>query len=217
MPRTARPPKQIRRLREAILDASIAVFARRGYQAATMHELAREAGYTAPSLYNYFAGKQQIFEALVDRLDAEFIAVFDEAEPEVGDFAGSVERLIRRQVDLVQRRRGAFQIFLAVQGGAGAIPSARAARRHAEGFRTYMERFAGWMAKAAAGTDVAGRDPEELAYALWGLSIAFQARGARSGEADTQAMLGLFLRGALGAAAPRAKALQRAPAKRAAR
>jgi AcrR family transcriptional regulator len=216
MPRPARSPKLIRRIREAILDAAIAVFARRGYQAATMHELAREAGYTAPSLYNYFAGKQQIFEALVDRLDAEFIAVFDEAEPDGGDFAGSVELLIRRQVDLVQRRRGAFKIFLAVQGGAGAVPSARAARRHAEGFRTYMERFTGWMAKAAVGTDLAA-SPEELAYALWGLSIAFQARGAGSGEADTRAMLGLFLRGALGAAQPTRTAPRRSTAKRAAR
>jgi TetR/AcrR family transcriptional regulator of autoinduction and epiphytic fitness len=203
MPRTARHPKQIRRIREAILDAAIVVFARRGYQAATMQELAREAGYTAPSLYNYFAGKQRIFEALVDRLDAEFIAVFDEATPEAGDFASRVELLIRRQVDLVQRRRGAFKIFLAVQGGAGAIPSARAARRHAEGFRTYMERFTTWMRAASAGADLGGRSPEELAYALWGLSIAFQTRGAGSGEADTQAMLRLFLHGALGGAAAR--------------
>lgn len=75
MPRTARHPKQVHRIRESILDAAITVFARKGYQAATMHELAREAGYTAPSLYNYFPGKRQIFEALVDRLDAEFIAV----------------------------------------------------------------------------------------------------------------------------------------------
>ena len=81
MPRTVRRPAQVQRIREAILDAAIAVFARRGYQAATMQELAREAGYTAPSLYNYFPGKQQIFEALVDRLDAEFIAVFDEPMP----------------------------------------------------------------------------------------------------------------------------------------
>jgi AcrR family transcriptional regulator len=52
MPRPARPAKQVRRVREDILDAAMVVFARKGYQAATMHQIAEEAGYTAPSLYN---------------------------------------------------------------------------------------------------------------------------------------------------------------------
>jgi len=206
MTRTARHPKQIHRIRESILDAAIAVFARKGYRAATMHELAREAGYTAPSLYNYFSGKQQIFEALVDRLDAEFVAVFDEPMPSGLSFEHRVELLVRRQVELVQRRRGAFKVFLALQGGAGAIPSERAARRHAAGFRVYMDRFTAWMRAAAAATDLGGRTPEELAFALWGLSVAFQARGGAASEDSTQALIRIFLYGARGAPAPSAAA-----------
>jgi len=202
MTRSARHPKQIQRIRESILDAAIAVFARKGYQAATMHELAREAGYTAPSLYNYFAGKRQIFEALVDRLDAEFIAVFDQPMPAGLGFEHRVELLVRRQEELAQRRRGAFKVFLALQGGAGAIPSARAARRHADGFRVYMQRFTEWMRDAAAGTDLGGRTPEELAFALWGLSIGFQRRGAGSGEPNVDALVQMFLHGARGAPRP---------------
>jgi AcrR family transcriptional regulator len=198
MPRTARPLKQVRRVREGILDAAMVVFARKGFQAATMHHIAEEAGYTAPSLYNYFAGKRQIFEALVDRLDAEFIAVFDEPMPAGISFEKRVEGLIGRQMELVSRRRGAFKVFLALQGGAGAVPSERAARRHAEGYRVYMERFTAWMKQAAAGRDLDGRTPEELAYALWGLSAAFQARGP--GQDPTRALLRLFLHGAVGKA-----------------
>jgi AcrR family transcriptional regulator len=201
MPRTARAPKQIRRVREDILDAAMVVFAKRGYQSATMHQIAEEAGYTAPSLYNYFAGKRQIFEALVDRLDAEFIAVFDDPVPAGLTFEDRVERLIHRQMELVLRRRGAFKVFLALQGGAGAVPSEKAARRHAEGYRVYMERFTAWMKKAAAGRDLDGRTPEELAYALWGLSVAFQARGT-AGDASS-ALLRMFLHGAVGAPARR--------------
>src|SRR5262245_33597861 len=127
MTRPARHPKQILRIREAILDAAIAVFARKGFQAATMQEIAREAGYTAPSLYNYYPGKRQIFEALVDRLDEEFVGVFAEPMPAGLHFEQRVELLVRRQLEVTRRRRGAFKIFLALQGGAGAIPSERAA------------------------------------------------------------------------------------------
>jgi AcrR family transcriptional regulator len=196
MSRTARHPKQVKRVREGILDAAMVVFARKGYQAATMHQIAEEAGYTAPSLYNYFPGKQQIFEALVDRLDAEFIAVFDEPLPDGLAFEERVERLIGLQMQLVARRRGAFKIFLALQGGAGAVPSERAARRHAEGYQLYMERFTAWMEQAAAGRDLDGRTPEDLASALWGLSVAFQARSP--GTDPTRALLRLFLHGAVG-------------------
>jgi AcrR family transcriptional regulator len=213
MTRPARHPRQILRIREAILDAAIAVFARKGFQAATMHEIAREAGYTAPSLYNYFPGKRQIFEALVDRLDEEYITVFAEPMPPGLGFEAQVEILVKRQLEVTRRRRGAFKIFMALQGGAGTIPSASAARRHADGFRTYMARFAAWMDAAAAGTDVGGRSGEALAYSLWGLSMAFQARAAATPasaraerasraaeeEAEVQALLAMFLLGARGA------------------
>ncbi len=206
MTRPARHPRQIHLIREAILDAAIAVFARKGYRAATMHEIAREAGYTAPSLYNYFAGKQPIFEALVERLDGEFVAVFAEPMPAGLGFEQRIELLVHRQLALARRRRGAFKIFLALQGGGGAIPSEKAARRHAEGFRVYMGRFTDWMSTAARGTELHGRTPEQLAYALWALSNAFQARGTTGEEKDIQALISLFLYGALGTSPKRPKA-----------
>jgi AcrR family transcriptional regulator len=210
MPRTARHPRQVNRVREDILDAAVAVFAGKGYQAATMQDLATAAGYTAPSLYNYFPGKRELFEAMVDRLDAEFMAVFDAATPSRLSFAQQVELLVHRQLEVARRRRGAFKIFSALQ--AGAIPGA-AAGRHAAGFRVYMARFTAWMAAAADGHDLGGRTPEQLAFALWGLSNALQAqrasaargtRKARDGaDDDVEALVEMFLHGALGPSAAR--------------
>src|SRR5262245_27228817 len=100
MTRPARHPGPAHRIPAAILDGAIAVFARKGFQAATMHEIARQAGYTAPALYNYFPGKLQIFEALVDRLDEDFMAVFAEPMPAGLSFAPKVELLLRRQLEI---------------------------------------------------------------------------------------------------------------------
>jgi len=212
MPRVARHPRLVNRVREDILDAAVAVFAGKGYQAATMQDLATAAGYTAPSLYNYFPGKRELFEAMVDRLDAEFVAVFDAATPSRLTFAQRVELLVHRQLEVARRRRGAFKIFSALQ--AGAVPGA-AAGRHAAGFRVYMARFAAWMAAATAGMDLGARTPEQLAFALWGLSNALQAqratargggraaKGRASDGDDVEALVGMFLHGALGAGAAR--------------
>ena len=70
--------------RERLLDAATRVFARRGFQQATLNEIAGEAGFTIGAVYSNFAGKEELFLALADReVDqrvAEIRAVGDAAE-----------------------------------------------------------------------------------------------------------------------------------------
>ncbi|MFA7505634.1 MAG: TetR/AcrR family transcriptional regulator [Burkholderiaceae bacterium] len=53
--------------RRQILDAAGACFARRGFHGASMAEIARTFGMSAGHIYNYFASKEAIIEALVER------------------------------------------------------------------------------------------------------------------------------------------------------
>jgi AcrR family transcriptional regulator len=56
--------------RAAVLEAANAVFVRRGFGAATLDEIADEAGYSKGALYYNFAGKEDLFLGLVEqRLD----------------------------------------------------------------------------------------------------------------------------------------------------
>jgi AcrR family transcriptional regulator len=59
------------RTRERLLGAAAKVFARRGYQGATVDEIASEAGFTIGALYSNFAGKEELFLALADRQVAQ--------------------------------------------------------------------------------------------------------------------------------------------------
>jgi AcrR family transcriptional regulator len=52
--------------RQRILDAALELFARQGFAATSVRELARAVGLRESSLYNHFAGKAAIFQALVD-------------------------------------------------------------------------------------------------------------------------------------------------------
>lgn len=49
---------------QAILDAARAIMREEGVAALSMQELARRMGMRAPSLYNYFSGKMEIYDAL---------------------------------------------------------------------------------------------------------------------------------------------------------
>lgn len=51
--------------RQAILNAAKELFIRQGYAATTMRQIARDAGVTVAAIYNHFAGKDVVFDALL--------------------------------------------------------------------------------------------------------------------------------------------------------
>ena len=57
--------------RANLLDAALKVFSRRGYHAASVDEIATEAGYSKGAVYSNFSGKEDLFLALIDRRFAE--------------------------------------------------------------------------------------------------------------------------------------------------
>ena len=52
---------------QRILDAAESVFAEKGYDASSLREIARRVGIREPGLYNHFAGKGEIYTAVLER------------------------------------------------------------------------------------------------------------------------------------------------------
>lgn len=77
----AKAPKQARGERRvaALLDAAAWVFAEKGIEAATMTQIAKQAGAPIGSLYQFFPGKSAVAQALLERyaarLEASLIAL----------------------------------------------------------------------------------------------------------------------------------------------
>jgi TetR/AcrR family fatty acid metabolism transcriptional regulator len=96
--------------RTAILNAAQEIFAAKGYYEAKMTDIAKQAGFSTGSLYNYFTGKDEIFatllsdqlEGLWGRLDAQF------AQP--GDFMSLIERITSVYARYMDEHRELFQI-----------------------------------------------------------------------------------------------------------
>jgi AcrR family transcriptional regulator len=53
--------------REQLIDAAAAVFAKRGFEAATLDEIAAAAGYTKGAVYSNFKSKTDLMVALIER------------------------------------------------------------------------------------------------------------------------------------------------------
>src|ERR1700746_2900673 len=68
-PRLGRPPKDLAGdVKARILDAAQRVFLKRGYQSASLDQIAEEAPASKPTIYARFRGKEALFEAVVGRV-----------------------------------------------------------------------------------------------------------------------------------------------------
>ncbi len=84
---TARAPKRARgkqRVAE-LLEAAAAVFAEKGYEAATMTEIAARAGAPIGSLYQFFPVKESLADTLVENYAAMLIADLQALESRARD------------------------------------------------------------------------------------------------------------------------------------
>ena len=80
-PRQGRPPKdQAGDVKTRILDAAQRVFLKKGYQGASLDQIAEVAPASKPTIYAHFPGKEALFEAVVARV-LEGLTNFEGFEP----------------------------------------------------------------------------------------------------------------------------------------
>jgi AcrR family transcriptional regulator len=113
--RERRRQEAAERTRRDILEAALSAFGRLGFEATRLADIAEEAGFTAASLYTYFASKAEIVAAcerlLRDEFAAELGPVPSEPAPDAAAFEGAVSAFLGRLVGWCARRRDGVALF----------------------------------------------------------------------------------------------------------
>ncbi len=179
--------------RQDILLAAAEVFARRGYAAATLAELAASAGFAPPSLYRYFQSKEEIFRSIVDLVRRELAATFDEPVDRTAPLGARLEGLLAAQYRLVESRRDAFAVLrdpvAAADAGVRGLGSFRS------GLTFYEDLLVEWLRKNASPGELR-HPPEVSARAFAGLLFAFHPRDKEScGDGHHRLVVQLALEG----------------------
>src|SRR4051812_41483680 len=112
----ARPPNADgQRTRQAILDAALGLFAEKGFFGTSLRDVARAVGVRESALYNYFPGKEALFEAILDAETAvktEQLSAMLDAPAEDG--RAQLERLAEFALDrfVLPRQQQLFRILM---------------------------------------------------------------------------------------------------------
>lgn len=122
MPRVS--PEYLEARRQQILDAARRCFIRNGFHATSMHDILAEAELSAGAVYNYFAGKDAIIDAIAADALCEIAAAVEPAltaaePPPVGE----VLALLLATIDRLQRERGLASLALQVWAEAARTPA----------------------------------------------------------------------------------------------
>jgi len=72
------PERRMERTRAALVASARHVFATRGFDGASLDEIADEAGYTRGAIYKHFANKEDLLFAVADTINTEVLDVFAE-------------------------------------------------------------------------------------------------------------------------------------------
>jgi AcrR family transcriptional regulator len=135
------------RTREALIEAAIRVVARRGYERATLAEVAAEAGHTTGAVYASFEGKDDLFlaalEAEIARHVSEVSAAIDSAEGPAQRTAAAAEQWM----NFLRRAPDRFPLF--VEYWAHAVRDPRLRPRFAARFAALRDATARMLEREA--------------------------------------------------------------------
>ena len=168
---------------QRLLDAAADVFARVGFHAATLDDIAAAAGYTKGAVYANFAGKDALFLALLDRHLDDQLAQVDLLVAAASD---TELRAGLQEASTEQMRAGRSFGLLMLEFWLYAARNAEARAALAARYERMRDRLAGAIAGRNAARGIApSRAPHEVAALVLALDAGLFVQHLIDPEAIT--------------------------------
>ena len=133
--------------RQQLLAAAATVFARRGYHAASVEEVASEAGYSTGAVYHHFQGKEDLFLALFEEHVAERIRDYAETFARGRDTGQQARGGADRWMAFLREEPDFFPLY--IEFWAAAIRDPKLRRRVKAGLGAFRDTFASQIEQGA--------------------------------------------------------------------
>lgn len=172
--------------RERILHAAIKVFARNGFYATRVSEIAKAAGVADGTIYLYFKNKDDVLISIFEDRITKLIAVLREEVAKAESFEDKLRCVIELQLGLLEGRRDLAEVITV-----NLRQSSRLLKQYAQPlFTEYLEIIAGVIAEGQReGVLRDDVSPRVVARGLWGaldgIALTWALGGAQPGKPDS--------------------------------
>ena len=192
--RESRAEKQAR-TRAELLATAAEVFGERGYERASVEEIAERAGYSHGAVYSNFAGKEDLFLAVFEEYMAARAGELAETQaglPEDAPLEARARALADQWMERFAADRESFLLHLEFLGRAGREPGM--AERFGSRSASLRETIAAFIAQVQAEEGVESPlSPADLAMVLRALGIGLAVEALVSPEAVRDGLYGDFV------------------------
>src|SRR4051812_18201471 len=97
--------------RDLLLDAAEEVFAEKGFEGASLDEIAQRAGYTRGAIYKHFGGKEEMFLEANKRFNERYVHAFADAiDPGRPLDELDIKGIAKRWSEMSRREEGRFAL-----------------------------------------------------------------------------------------------------------
>ena len=154
---------------QSIRDAAMRVIARKGMAAATMQEIADEAGIAKGTIYLYFRDREDVVEKAFENSMNDLHQRVDEALETPGTFEQKLRAVLAAQIGFFQTNREFFRLYISLRYPEGNAQQQRINEFHAATCCRHSRgaSCAGWRRAAqitTAETKCAGGEKEEVVF-----------------------------------------------------
>ncbi len=94
--------EEAEKTRQDLLKAALSVFSQKGYTAATLEDVAKEAGVTRGAIYWHFGSKAELYTALLEEYSARGSEIVQAAAEEGGSMVEILHRIFVRLLTAVE-------------------------------------------------------------------------------------------------------------------
>ncbi|MDQ0643483.1 TetR/AcrR family transcriptional regulator [Microbacterium murale] len=194
MPRTTEQNKALRSAtRSAVETAAVRVFAHRGFAAANIRQIAVEAGISTGSIYRHYAGKEELFDELIEQASRGLGAVAAQLSTD-GDPIAMIRSFTETYVADLVANNGAAEFYMVINQGFTTDTPEGTASRLAAAQRTLWRAFASLVERGQAEGQITAGEPARITAHYFAMLAGMTTMHVALREASAEPDVDLIIR-----------------------
>jgi TetR/AcrR family transcriptional regulator, fatty acid metabolism regulator protein len=185
---------------QSLQEATMRVIARRGIAAATMQEIADEAGVAKGTIYLYFKDRDELVETTFENTINDLHNRIDAAMQSGASFERNLRATLHELFEFFRQNGEFFRLYTSHRFPEGSSQQQHRQRRQCESYRARTEKFAAILAEAMDRGEIRRTDPQRLALFITEGTNAIVVervteKSSPSAEADVDMVMKIILDG----------------------